>query len=106
MPFTYMILWSIVIILGLGIWRLRHTGQLMVIVLVTAVILFISQALFTNLSTTAGIDPNGVINLSEYLVSGPLAWTALLVRPCGWLGPIIGFHLIQSRAQNREPVSV
>ncbi|VAW43434.1 hypothetical protein MNBD_CHLOROFLEXI01-2275, partial [hydrothermal vent metagenome] len=31
----------------------------------------------------------------RFLQSGPFGWLALLVMPCGWLGPFVGFNLIQ-----------
>lgn len=96
MPTFYMIFWSIVMIFALGIWRLRNWGQVMIVAGITALVLILSQSLFIQFSLTAGIDPGQVfMNPSLFMMSGPIAWLALLVMPCGWLGPFIGFSLVQ-----------
>lgn len=98
MPTLYMIVWSVVMILVLGLGRLRHMGKLLIMALVTAVILVLSQSLFVQLSISAGLDPSTALQASnEFLQVGPLGWMALLVMPCGWLGPIIGLNLVQRR---------
>ncbi len=96
MPTFYMIFWSIMMIFALGIWRLRHWGQMLVVAGITALVLILSQSLFIQLSLSAGVDPSLVfISPTDFLLGGPLAWLALLVMPCGWLGPFIGFNLVQ-----------
>lgn len=96
MPTFYMIFWSIVMIIALGIWRLRHWGHVFFVSGITALVLILSQALFIQLSLTAGVDPGQVlVSPAAFLMGGPMAWLALLVMPCGWLGPIIGFNLVQ-----------
>jgi hypothetical protein len=30
-----------------------------------------------------------------FVMSGPYGWLALLVMPCGWLGPILGLNLVE-----------
>lgn len=96
MPTFYMLFWSIVIIGALGIWRLRQWGHILVVAVVTAFVLILSQSLFVQLAISAGVDPSQVLsNPSTFLTAGPLGWLALLVMPCGWLGPFIGSNLIQ-----------
>lgn len=96
MPTFYMIFWSIVMIFALGIWRLRHWGHVLVVAAITALVLLFSQSLFIQLSLSAGVDPSLVfVSPTDFLLSGPLAWLALLVMPCGWLGPFIGFNLVK-----------
>lgn len=96
MPTFYMIFWSIVMILALGIWRLRHWGHVLVVAGISALILIISQSLFIQFSLSAGVDPGLVLtNPTLFMMSGPIAWLALLIMPCGWLGPFIGFNLVQ-----------
>jgi hypothetical protein len=36
-------------------------------------------------------------NPFAFLRGGLFGWLALVVMPCGWLGPIIGLNLIQRR---------
>jgi hypothetical protein len=93
-----MVLWSIVMILAIGLWRARNLGQLLGVITVTAFILLVSQALFMHLSLTIGAAPaDALLNPAYYLGHGPLGWLALLIMPCGWLGPIIGLNLVQRR---------
>ena len=95
MPTFYMIFWSVVMVLAMGMWRLRSWRGTAVVALVTFLILVFSQALFAQLSQAAGVDPSLAFTAPElYMRGGPAAWLALLVMPCGWLGPIIGSNLV------------
>ncbi len=99
----YMVLWSIVIVGAIALWRVRHPGQLLLISLVSALVLLLSQSLFWQLSQAAGISPSStMIEPAIYLSHGPLAWLALLVMPCGWLGPILGLSLVKKTAGYAE----
>jgi hypothetical protein len=92
----YMIFWSTIIIIALGMWRLRNWGQVVIIALVSAFVLLVSQSLFIQLSLTAALEPESVFSTPDaFLRSGPFGWLALLVMPCGWLGPFIGFNLVK-----------
>ncbi len=94
MPTLYMIFWSAVMIIALSIWRLRDWGQILTVVLVTAFTLILSQSLFIQLSISAGLDPSDALfSAGDFLLAGPFGWLALLVMPCGWLGPFIGAGL-------------
>lgn len=105
MPTFYMTFWSIIIIGALGVSRLRHLGHILVVTLITALVLILSQSLFIQLAISAGVDPSQALtNPAAFLTSGPLGWLALLVMPCGWLGPFIGSSLI--RRWNNEFESV
>ncbi len=96
---TYMVLWSIAILGAIALWRVRHAGQLLIISLVSALVLLLSQTLFWQLSQAAGILPSsGMIEPAVYVQHGPVAWLALLVMPCGWLGPILGLSLVEKWA--------
>ncbi|MBP6471756.1 MAG: hypothetical protein KBE23_15485 [Chloroflexi bacterium] len=96
MPIFYMTFWSIVVILAVGVWRLRSWLSVFTVSLITVVILMLSQALFVQLALSAGLDPSLVlIDPSAFLRSGPLGWLALLVMPCGWLGPVLGLNLVE-----------
>lgn len=98
MPTQYMLFWSIVMILAIGMWRLRQWGDILFVALITAVVLFISHILFLNLSLAANLDPSMALqNPFAFLRGGLFGWLALVVMPCGWLGPIIGLNLIQRR---------
>ncbi|MFQ5399687.1 MAG: hypothetical protein ACE5E7_08830 [Anaerolineae bacterium] len=102
----YMAFWSITMIIAIGVWRLRSWGQMLVVTLVTALVLILSQSLFIQLSVSAGIDPGSVLSSSEaFLRGGPVGWLALLVMPCGWLGPIIGFNLTRRLSSVREELA-
>lgn len=92
----YMAFWSIAIILFLGLTRIRNLAQVVIVALISALVLIVSQTLFAELSAAAGAYPG--LALSDpiyYLNQGMVGWLALLVMPCGWLGPIIGLHLAQ-----------
>ncbi len=92
----YMVFWSIAVILFLGLTRIRNLAQIVMVALITALVLIVSQALFAELSAVAGAYPGLVSsNPSFYLNQGIAGWLALLVMPCGWMAPIIGLHLAQ-----------
>lgn len=96
MPIFYMALWSFAVILAVGAWRLRSWRHVVGMVLVTVFVLMFSQALFVQLSISAGLDPSTALtNPSAFVVSGPYGWLALLVMPCGWLGPVLGLNLVE-----------
>jgi hypothetical protein len=93
-----MLFWSIVMILAIGMWRLRQWSDIIFVSLITAIVLFISHMLFLNLSLAANLDPALALqNPLAYLQAGLFGWLALLVMPCGWLGPIIGLNLVLRR---------
>ena len=97
MPIFHMTLWSAMLIFALGIWRLRNLSKLLIVV-VTAIVLLLSQTLFVQLAVNAGVDPSAaLVNPLLFLASGPVGWLALMVMPCGWLGPILGLNLVQRR---------
>jgi hypothetical protein len=96
MPTIYMVFWSIIMIIALGLGRVRNVGQTIVMILVTALVLVLSQSLYIQLSISAGLEPSSILYSSrEFLMSGPLGWLALLVMPCGWLGPIVGWSTVR-----------
>lgn len=96
----YMSIWSIVMVLFLGLSRARSGGQLVLMGTVAGLVLVVSQMLFSLLSESLGIAPNmGMVNPALYVAAGPAGWLALLVMPCGWLGPVLGLHIT-----NQEPV--
>lgn len=96
MPIYYMAFWSFAFIFAVGIWRLRSWRQLLGMVIVTLMVLLLSQALFVQLSISAGLDPSlALMNPGAFVLSGPVGWLALLVMPCGWLGPILGLNLVE-----------
>lgn len=102
MPTLYMAFWSFVLIATLGVWRLRSLKKIVVVVMVTFFVLLFSQTLFMQLSIAAGMDPNiAWANPFLFLAAGPVGLLALLVLPCGWLGPMIGLNLVQ-QWQNQE----
>ena len=103
MPTTYMLIWSILFVLIVGSFRIRHMGRLLGALLGSAMILGVAHMLFTQLSISAGIEATAVLNPNDYLAYGPLAWLALMVMPFGWLGPIISLNLMKDRAPELEP---
>jgi hypothetical protein len=91
-----MMFWSIIIILFLGLTRVRSLAQIIVASLITALVLLLSQVLFAEFSMAAGLYPDlALTNPHQFLAQGLMGWLALLILPCGWLGPIIGMHLAQ-----------
>lgn len=98
MSITYMIIWSTLIIFAVGISRIRDIRQTVGVAVVTLLILIMSQTLTIQLAASVGLEPNLIFTAPELFVkSGPTGWLALLVMPCGWLGPIIGMNLIFGR---------
>ena len=96
MPTLYMIFWSIIIVAAFSAWRLQTWNQRLVVTVVTLLVLLVSQSLFLSLASSAGLNPSDALLAPErFLQSGPFGWLALLVMPCGWLGPFVGFNLIQ-----------
>ncbi len=96
MPTLYMICWSIVIVAAFSVWRLETWNQRALVTAVTLLVLLVSQSLFFSLTTSAGLNPSDALLAPERFVqAGAFGWLALLVMPCGWLGPFVGFNLIQ-----------
>ncbi len=99
MPILYMLVWSLVIIIGLSIWRLQDWGERATVTLITFLVLLVTQSLFFQLTAAAGVNATDALLAPQtYVASGPVGWMALLVMPCGWLGPFIGMNLVE-RAQ-------
>jgi hypothetical protein len=106
MPIIYMILWSGIMIIALGLGRVRNLGQIVVMSLVTAFVLLLSQSLYIQLSIAAGLEPSSILHSSsDFLLSGPLGWLALMVMPCGWLGPVIGWNLVKRWFRTAEIIA-
>lgn len=93
----YMGLWSLIIIGALSLWRVRRPGQLIAVSIITMMVLLLSQTLFFQLSDIAGIPIQSIDSLqpAEYLQRGLFGWLALLILPCGWLGPMIGLNALK-----------
>jgi hypothetical protein len=98
-----MLIWSMVFVLIVGMFRVRSMGRMIGAILVSAVILGVSHMLFTELSAAAGVEVTAILNPDTYLQSGPIAWLALMVMPFGWLGPIISLNLMKDRTPQMEP---
>ncbi len=95
MPFLYMTFWSFVIIIGLSLWRLQSWGERTAVTIITLLVLLVTQSLFVQLTIAAGVDASDALLAPQrYLQSGPIGWLALLVMPCGWLGPFIGMNMV------------
>ena len=96
MSLLYMVFWSVVMVLALSVVRVRSWRQRFLLCLVTAVVLLVSQSLFLQMSYTLGVDANlALVAPQQYLLRGPMGWLALIVMPCGWLGPFVGLHLTE-----------
>lgn len=96
MPVFYMAFWSFAVIFAVGVWRLRSLRHVVGMILVTLFVLMFSQALFIQLSISAGLDPSmALVNPGAFVMRGPYGWLALLVMPCGWLGPVLGLNLME-----------
>lgn len=95
MPIFYMTFWSMIVILAVGIWRLRSWLAVTAVCAVTILVLMLTQSLFIQLAISAGLDPSLVLlDPGAFMRSGPLGWLALLIMPCGWLGPVLGINLV------------
>jgi hypothetical protein len=103
MPTLYMICWSIIIVTAFSVWRLQTWNQRLLVTAVTLLVLLVSQSLFVSLVSSAGLNPSDALLAPERFVqSGPVGWLALLVMPCGWLGPFVGFNLIQRLSPSEQ----
>ena len=102
MPILYMTIWSLMMIFGLSIWRLHSWNERLSVTLITLLVLIVTQSLFVQLAVSAGLDASDALMAPHlYIASGPVGWMALLVMPCGWLGPFIGMNLVE---RTQEPV--
>lgn len=100
MPFFYMTFWSMVMIIGLSLWRLHRWGDRLAVTLITLIVLLVTQTLFLQFTLAAGLDASDALLAPQrFLGGGPAGWLALLVMPCGWLGPFLGMNMV-SRWQN------
>ena len=103
MPTLYMTFWCAVLIIAMSLWRLHNLRQIVAVTLITAFVLLLSQSLFIQLAVSAGLEPgDAFLAPARFLQAGPSAWLALLIMPCGWLGPIIGLSLIERRQNATE----
>lgn len=103
MSTTYMIIWTTLMILAVGLSRIRDIRQTVGVAVITILILILSQTLAGSLAGSIGLDANLIFTNPElFLRSGPIGWLALLVMPCGWLGPIIGINLFHRRYEQEE----
>ena len=101
MPTLYMICWSIIMVAAFSVWRLQTWNQRLIVTAVTLLVLELSQSLFASLEASSGLNRSDALLAPErFLQNGPFGWLALLVMPCGWLGPFIGFNLVQRLAIN------
>jgi hypothetical protein len=97
-----MTIWSLAMIAGLSLWRLHSWGERAAVTLITLLVLLVTQTLFLQFTLSAGLDAtNALLAPQEYLQSGPVGWMALLIMPCGWLGPFIGLNIVE---RLQEPV--
>lgn len=95
MLIVYMSVWSIVMIGALSVGRLSDWRERTAVAVIAFLILFVSQSLFLQLNSFIGATVSDIFNAPErYFQAGPIGWLALLVMPCGWLGPLIGFNVV------------
>jgi len=92
---TYMTIWTLMMVMVIGLWRLQEWRQRAFIAVITLLILFISQTLYAQLAISAGLNPGDIFLTPErFIYTGPTGWLALLVMPTGWLGPFLGINLL------------
>lgn len=102
----YMSVWSVVMILVMGFTRVRHVPRLLVMSLITFLVLFLSQVLFEQLALSAGVAPNMILfDPGTFVSRGPIGWLALLIMPCGWLGPMLSLHLVERWKRERSELA-
>lgn len=103
MSTVYMITWSTIIIFAVGISRIKDIRQTAGVATIAALILILTQTLATQLAHSVGLEPHLIFSAPEmFFLRGPVGWLALLVMPCGWLGPIIGMNLVYRRYEGTE----
>ncbi|MEM9774013.1 MAG: hypothetical protein AAF902_05500 [Chloroflexota bacterium] len=93
MLLNYMIFWSVVMMMLVGLVRLRSLHQFAIMGLLSAGVLLISWMLANQLASGTGLDItlfNPLIYPELYIAAGPAGWMILMVMPCGWLAPILG----------------
>lgn len=95
MPFFYMTFWSLVMIIGLSLWRLHRWGDRLAVMVITLIVLLVTQTLFLQFTLAAGLEASDALLAPQrYLQSGLAGWLALLIMPCGWLGPFVGMNMV------------
>ncbi len=93
MLLNYMIFWSIVMMMLVGLVRLRSLIQFGIMGTLSAATLLICWLLASSLADGTGLDISHFNPLAYpdlYISQGPTGWMILLVVPCGWLAPILG----------------
>lgn len=98
MSTVYMITWSTIVIFAVGFGRIRDVRQTAGVAAIAALILLMTQTLAGQLAYSVGLEPHLIFSAPElFFLRGPIGWLALLVMPCGWLGPIIGMNFMFGR---------
>lgn len=103
MSTIYMITWSTILIFAVGIGRIKDVRQTVGVAAIAAFILILTQTLAAQLAHSVGLDIGLIFSSPEqFFLRGPIGWLALLVMPCGWLGPIIGMNYVFGRNEHTQ----
>ena len=98
MLLNYMISWSIIMMILLGLFRLRSWYQVGVMGFLSWAILTFSWLLANRLADGTGLDLSLFNPLAQpdlYVSQGPAGWLILLVVPIGWLAPLVGANVAE-----------
>lgn len=98
MLLNYMIFWSLVMMILLGLFRLQSWYQFGVMGFLSWVTLTLSWLLANQLADGTGLDLNLFNPIAQpdlYISQGPAGWLILLVVPFGWLAPLVGVNVAE-----------
>lgn len=98
MLLSYMVFWSIMMMLLVGLVRLRSLHQFVIMGLLSGGIIMLSWMIAGRLAEGTGLDLTLFSPLAHpdlYVAQGPIGWLILMIVPCGWLAPVLGVNVAQ-----------
>ena len=98
MLLNYMIFWSVVMMILVGVVRLRSLHQFAIMGLLSGGIILLSWLIALQLADGTGLDLALFSPLAHpdlYIAQGPAGWLILMIVPCGWLAPILGVNVAE-----------
>lgn len=102
MSLNYMIFWSMLMMLFIGLMRLRSFYQFGIMGFLSATMILLCWLLANQLADGTGLDIvifNPLANPEIYMSQGPVGWMILMIVPCGWLAPLLGANVAERWGQ-------
>ena len=98
MLLNYMIFWSIIMMLFMGLLRLRSLYQFGIMGFLSWTTILLCWLVANQLADGTGLDIslfNPLANPHIYTSQGPIGWMILMIVPCGWLAPLLGANVAE-----------